>query len=104
MRSGAFSRGVNPAFELAAVKRAITRTIGGETFRRIVILQHCRGGDDFEDRARSELSLNGTIEERAEGIFVELLPFFLRDAHGEIVRIRRRTADHGEDFASTRIE
>ena len=42
--------------------------------------------------------MNGTVEQRPLGIFIQLLPFFCRDAHGEIVGVVGRLGGHGEHF------
>ena len=104
MRGRALLRGSHPALELAPVKSSIAGAVCGKTFRGIVIFQHRRGGDNFEDGTGRELGLNGAIKKRAQFIFVELLPFFFGNANREIVWIRRWAADHGENFAGARIE
>ena len=95
---------VHPAMILAAEERAVAGAKGGETFLGDMVLEHGRGGDDFENGAGSELRLNGAVQQRMQRIVVESLPFIRRNSDGEIVGIRRGAADHGEHFAGARIE
>src|SRR6202030_1734861 len=95
---------VHPTFELAAVESGIAGTKRGVTFRGNFIFQHGRGGDDFKNGAGRELRLNGAIQHGVQWIVVKALPYLVRNAHGEIVGVRRGAADHGENFTGARVE
>src|SRR5262249_25699565 len=55
-------RPIDPTFELAAIEGAVARAEGRETRRGILVFEHGRSHDDFEDRARSQLALDSAIE------------------------------------------
>ena len=54
-------RVVNIAVILATKEGSIARAKCSQTFGRIVIFQHGRCGDNFENRAGSQLGLNGAV-------------------------------------------
>ncbi len=104
VRGRAFFGGIDPALELASIKSAVAGAVSGEAFRDAVVLEHRSGSDNFVDGAGRELRLDGAIEKRVQGIFIELPPLFFRNAHREIVGIGSRAADHGQHFAGAWIE
>ncbi len=95
---------VNPALELAAVKVGVARAKRREIFRGIFVLQHGRSCHDFENRPRRKLRLDCTIEQRMQGVFVQILPVIPRNTHGEIVGIQGRMAHHRQDFSGARVQ
>src|SRR5205085_6691735 len=95
---------IDPTLKLPAVEGAITGTIGGKAFWRIVIFQHGSSGNDFENGAGRELCLNNAIEQRMQRIFVELAPFFFRNANREIVGVGSWPTDHCQHFAGAWIK
>src|SRR5260370_42210794 len=104
MRSWSGLRIVDPALELAAVERPVAWTKCGEILLGNMVLQHGRGGHDFENRSWRKLRLNRAIEQRFLPVFVEILPVVPRDTHGEIVGVQSRRAGHGPDFACARMQ
>src|ERR1700730_15427393 len=95
---------VDPAFELPSIKCRIPGTKRREAFRRDVVFQHSRGRYDFENRSRRKLRLNRAIQQRMQGVFVELPPLLTRNANGEIIRVGRGATDHGKYLAGSRIK
>src|SRR5260370_16304339 len=94
---------VDPALELAAVERPVAWTKCGEILLGNMVLQHGRGGHDFENRSWRKLRLNRAIEQRFLPVFVEILPVAPRDTHGEIVGVQSGIAGHCQNFACARI-
>ena len=95
---------VDPAFELAAVEGAVAGAEDGHIFRDGFRFEHGRGGDDFEDRAGSQLRLNGAIEQRGFRVGIQRGPFLRIDADGEIVGIEVGWLTMRENFAGARIQ
>src|SRR6266404_303870 len=94
----------NPALELATIESGVGRTKSGEAGRGNFVFEHGGGHDDLEYRAGRELCLDCAIQERLCRIVVQLLPFLVGDANGEIIRVGSGMADHGQYLAATRIE
>src|SRR5207245_9779577 len=69
----------DPAFELAAVERAITRAKHAEAFRDSLCLIHCRSQDNFENRSGIQLRLNRPIQQGTLRVVIDLRPLFCTD-------------------------
>src|SRR5712692_2566362 len=95
---------VYPALELPAIKRSVRWTKCCETCGRHLVFKHGRGHDDLEYRPGRELRLDSAIQQRLCWILIELLPFLIRNSNGEIIRVGRGMADHGQDLTAARIE
>ena len=54
-------------------------------------------------RARSELGLDGLVQQRMVGVVDDLVPVALGEADGELVGIEGGARGHGEDLAGVRI-
>ena len=67
---GGLVRPVDPAFELAAIKRAIAWAKHAEALRNSFGFVHGGSHDDFEDGAGRQLRLNRAVQQRLLGIFV----------------------------------
>src|SRR5207245_3960294 len=94
----------DPACELAAVERAITRAKHAEAVRDSLCLIHGGSHDNLENGAWSQLRLNRAIQQGTLRVVIELLPLFRRDADGKVIGVNRGMASHGQDFAAARIE
>src|ERR1019366_5294933 len=92
----------DPTFEEAAVKGLAT-SAGNDEVLCNTFLKSGGSHDDLEHRTRSELRLDGFVEQRLTGIGDQPVPLITRDAHREFVGIERGAADHRQNFAIARI-
>ena len=92
-----------PAFKVPSVERRAA-VAGYLHILRDAFLQSGRRHDDFEHRSRRQLRLNGLVQQRMIIVVDQFRPFTFLDAHGKIVGIVGRSADHRENLARARIE
>src|SRR5258708_25804466 len=77
---------VNPTLELPAIKSGVARAKSCERLGGILVFQHGRGGNDFENGTGRKLRLNGAIEQRLLTVLVEALPVICSDTAGQVTR------------------
>src|SRR5664279_3747290 len=94
--------GSDPALKEAAIESLPAAAIDDQVLCN-AFLQSGGGHDDLKHGTGSELRLDRFIQKRLTGIGNQPVPLIARDAHGKLIGIECRAADHREDFAVARV-
>ncbi|MPN41795.1 hypothetical protein SDC9_189350 [bioreactor metagenome] len=66
--------------------------------------QSCCAGNNLKRRSRRIFTINHSVLHGVKGIIIDRFPVLFRNTAIEQIRIKRRPADHSQDFARFGID